>query len=180
MTFTPTIKFREHAAQVLNKPVADIEGGALNEAHAKSLPQTVGGAWANFVHAKGNRDVEVRGWVTADGTIITGDQNLGLLLTEVGLWKKDRKESDDDIADKVAALLAWSYGFGFKVIDYRARGMTPPTLTQKPDGSGELVFFTDYKRPGPGGAGGGPDSFTEHRIVLKADKTATLTKTKKP
>lgn len=179
-TFMPTIKFREHAAKLLRMPIDDLEGGALNAAHAASMPQSVGNAWANFAHPKGNTNIEIRGWVMADGRIITGEQNLGLLFAEAGLWKQGRTERDDELADKLAALLAWSYGYGYTVIDYRDDGMAPPTLTMKRDGSGELVFFTNYKRPGPGGAGGGPDDLTEHRVVFGADQTATLTKTKKP
>lgn len=178
-TFMPTIKFREYAATVLGVPASDIEGGAVDAADAASKPKSVGAAWGLIVHPKGNHQREVRGWVTADGTVITAQQNLGILLTEVGLWTKGRKESNNAIADKVADLVAWSYGYGYTVIDYREDGLTPPTLTIKADGSGELVFFTNYKSPGPGGAGGGPDVFAEHRIVFKADKSATLTKTNK-
>lgn len=176
-TFMPTLKFREHAATVLGVPASEIEGGAVDAADAASKPKTVGGAWGLVVHPKGNHQREFRGWVTADGTVITAQQNLGLLLAEVGLWAKDRKQSNNEIADKVADLLAWSYGYGFTVINYREDGMTPPTLTLKPDGSGELVFFTSYKSPGPGGAGGGPEVLAEHRIVFNADKSATLKKT---
>jgi len=177
ITFMPTIEFREHAAKVLAIPVEDVEGGSVDAADAASrMPETVGRAWAYLMHPKGNYQREVRGWVNAEGTVITADQNLGLLRAEAGVWTKDRKQTDDDVADKLAALLSWSYGYGFKVIDYRGDGMTPPTLTLKPDGSGQLVFFTNYKQSGPGLPG--PDDFVEHRVVFKADKSATLTKKK--
>lgn len=178
-TFMPTIKFREYAAKVLGVPAADIEGGANDAADAASArPYTVGGAWGYIVHPKGNHQREVRGWVTADGTVITAEQNLGLLLAEVGVWTKDRKQKDHEIARKAAELIMWSYGYGYSLNLYRDFGMTPPTLTLKPDGSGELVFYTDYKSPGPGGAGGGPSDFTEHRVAFKADRSTTLTKKK--
>jgi len=56
--------------------------------------------------------------------------------------------------------------------------MAPPTHTLEPDGFGSLVFFTDYKAAGPGGAGGGPSDFVENRVAFKAGKSATRTKTK--
>lgn len=179
-TFMPTIKFREYAAKVLGIPASEVEGGPKDATDAADAgrPYTIGKAWGVIVHPKDNQQREVRGWVTADGTVITAEQNLGLLLAEVGVWTKDRKQKDHEIARKAAELLKWSYGYGYSLVMDRDFGMTPPTLTLKSDGSGELVFFTDYKSPGPGGAGGGPADFTEHRVAFKADKSTTLTKKK--
>ena len=179
ITFKPTLKFREYAATILAVPAADIQGGAEDAADAASKPQSVGGVWAYAVAGKDNPQREIRGWATADGTIVTGEQHLGLLLAEVGVWTNGRKETDAELARRLAELLTWSYGYGFTFIKNRDLGMAPPMMTLKPDGSGELVFFTDYKAAGPGGAGGGPANWVEHHVAFKADKSATLTKTKK-
>jgi len=179
ITFMPTLKFHEYAAKVLGIQASEVEGGPNDAADAASpRPYTTGNAWGLIVHPKGNYQREVRGWITADGTVISAEQNLGLLLAEVGVWTKDRTPTDNEVARKAAELIVWSYGYGYILMKDRAFGRTPPTLTLKPDGSGELVFFTNYKSPGPGGAGGGPDNITEHRVGFKADKSATLTKKK--
>ena len=171
-----TLAFRAHAATVLSVPLEEVEGGAATEQIAATMPQTVGGAWAYTIWRRGEQGRnEVRGWATKDGTVITPDQNLGLLLAEAGVWKKKQLEQ---IGDRLASVLAWAYGPGHTVVTRRANGMAPPTLSLGKDGAGALVFHTTWRPAGPGGAGGGPMTRFETKIAFTPDKQATLVKAK--
>jgi hypothetical protein len=177
--FKPRTAFVTHAAQVLKVSPDDIEGGAIDAASASASPDNVGNAWAYVVWAQGDRDREVRGWVTADGTVITPEQNLGRLLAEAGLWTKPMPRSVDDMADLIAERLIWAYGphKGHALVTARMNRMAPPELKVAPDGSGTLRFFSSQRPSGPGGAGGGPLTYTQNDLAFKADHKATLTKT---
>jgi hypothetical protein len=174
--FKPSAAFRAHAAKVLQVPVGEVEGGAIDAATAASLPHSNGAAWASTMWHNDDHSREVRGWVTADGTVVTPEQNLGILFAEVGVWAKSSKLSPDDLADKLAADLAWAYGMNNAVVITLDHGMAPPTLTLAGNGSGTFRFFLQWQRPGPGGAGGGPPSHFEINVVLTADHKAKLIK----
>jgi hypothetical protein len=166
-----------YAAKVLRVPVDQVQGGPADEATAKVQTHTVGKVWAFTVWLKpDNHAREARAWVTEDGKIVDADQNLGLLLAELGVWTRPKKDHDA-IADAVAAKLAWSYGMNHRVNEIRSSGLTPPELKLAADGSGTLVFFTGYRQPGPGGAGGGPETLTRNEIALTAKHEAKLTRT---
>jgi hypothetical protein len=166
-----------HAAKLLKVAVDQVEGGPIDEAMAKVHPHTAGKVWGTTVWLKpDNHSREARAWVTEDGKIVDGDTNLGLLLAELGLWTKPEADHDA-VADAIAAKLTWSYGMNHAVIDIREGAVAPPEITLKPDGSGTVVFFTSYRTPGPGGAGGGPKTVTRNEIVVTAKHDAKLTKT---
>jgi hypothetical protein len=170
--FKPKIAFRDHAAKVLNVKPSELAGGANEEATAKTMPNTVGGAWAYTMMLESNPDREVRGWVTADATVITPDQNLGRLFEEAGAWK-----SSVVTAAQLADAIAWSYGENNLVLIDPGAGMLAPKLTVADDGTGTFKFFVGYRRSGPGGAGGGPRSAEVVNVVLSADHQAKLTRT---
>lgn len=177
--FKPRTAFVAHAAQLLKVKPDDIEGGAIDAASAAASADNVGNAWAYVVWSKGDRDREVRGWVTADGTVITPEQNLGRLLTEAGLWAKPMPRSVDDMADLLAERLIWAYGphKGHALVNELNRNMPPPELKLAADGSGTLRFFSSWRASGPGGAGGGPLTYSQNDLAFKADHKATLAKT---
>jgi hypothetical protein len=173
--FQPRAAFRAHAARALSVKPEDLDGGPIDEATAKTQANTVGGAYAYTMYLKSNPSRDVRGWVTADGTVINGEQNLGLLVVELGLWNKPTPNVDE-LGGKLARLLVWSYGMNHGIVIAPERKMPPPTITFA-NGAGTLVFFTSWHQSGPGGAGGGPAVYTENRVTLTADHKAALAKT---
>jgi hypothetical protein len=177
--FKPRTAFHAYAAQVLKVKPDEIEGGAPSEAAAKASRDNVGNAWAYIVWLRSDRDREVRGWVTADGTAISPEQNLGVLLAEAGVWAKPMPRTVNQTADRIAEALIWAYGphKGHALVNELPDGMPPPELKLAPDGSGTLRFFSSWRREGPGGAGGGPLTYTQNVIAFGADHKATLTKT---
>lgn len=177
--FKPRTAFHAYAAQVLKVKPDEIDGGAIDEAGAKASRDNVGNAWAYVVWLKSDHDREVRGWVTADGTVISPEQNLGVLLAEAGLWAKPMPRSVDAMGDFIAEKLIWAYGpaKGHALVNELPRKMPPPELKLAPAGSGTLVFFSSWRAAGPGGAHGGPLTYTKNAIAFGADHKATLTKT---
>jgi hypothetical protein len=170
--FKPSAAFRAHAAKVLKVPIGEVEGSVV-ESTAARMPHSIAGAWACDM-SHGER--EVRGWVTADATVITPDQNLGILFVEAGVWDKPPKGTPDELADRLAGEIVWSYGMNNAVVQALDYGMAPPKLNLAVNSSGTLRLFSYYRRPGPGGAGGGPTSYFEFNVVLTGDHKATLTK----
>ena len=171
--FKPNTAFREYVAKTLKVTPAEIEGGSVDAAGAKTMPNSIGNAWAFTMWLKSNRAHEVRGWVIPDGTVITPEQNLGLLFVEAGVWGKKRNRNHE-LADKLAALIVWSYGMNHMVA--REGDILQPSLKVDAKGNGKLRFISSYRAPGPGGAGGGPKTYTDNVIVLTRDHKATLTK----
>ncbi|HEX8097675.1 MAG TPA: hypothetical protein VF507_06545 [Pyrinomonadaceae bacterium] len=172
--FKPTRAFREYAARKLNVTPADIEGGAINAETAKTMPNSVGNAWAFIVWVKADRAREVRGWATPGGDVITPEQNLGLLLAEAGVWgRKRRQEQTRELAARLAGLIVWAYGMNHMVVN--DPDIKIPVL-ELSDGDGALTFVSSYRAPGPGGAGGGPNTYTLNTVALTRDRKATLTK----
>ena len=170
--FKPNTAFREYAAKTLKVTPAEIEGGSVDAAGAKTMPNSVGNAWAFTMWLKSNRAREVRGWATPDGTVITPEQNLGLLFVEAGVWGKKRNR-DRELADKLAELVVWGYGMNHMVA--RETDILP-SLEFDAKGDGKLRFISSYRAPGPGGAFGGPRTYTDNVIALTRDHKATLSK----
>src|SRR5215468_1023086 len=78
--------FRDHAARALKLSPDRILVSPIEEDASVQLDQRVGAAWAFYGSSKDHPDRQVRGWAIADGTVITPDQNLGLLMVEAGVW----------------------------------------------------------------------------------------------
>src|ERR1043166_6232309 len=72
--------FRDHAARVLKLAPDRLLVSPIEEDARVQLEQRIGAAWAFYGTSKDHPDSQVRGWAIADGTVITPDQNLGLLL----------------------------------------------------------------------------------------------------
>jgi hypothetical protein len=128
--------------------------------------------------------VVLRGWATADGTVITPKRDLGRLFAEAGVWRQPPGGKLDGLASTLADDLVWSYGEGAAVES--SNGAAYPTLTLAADGAGTLVFFSttassdadpDAISTSGGAGGGGAGQFTfQDTVVLGADHAATLTR----
>jgi hypothetical protein len=156
--------FQEHAAAELGVAVEQLQAGPDGE--DVKMPQTLGKAWAYTAIQKdvaGPR--QIRGWATADGTVITPKQNLGALLKEAGVGGKKAKKPDE-----IAKAIAWGLGN-----DY-ALNLDPwPAITVDKTGAGTFVFAVDGREAGPGGAGGGPIKKLLVTIAIAADHSGTMT-----
>jgi hypothetical protein len=173
--FKPYNAFRAHAAKVLQVPPEQIAGGAVAEDMARRMPNTIGDALAYTMVLKSDPTRDVRGWAMLDGTVVTAEQNLGQLLAQAGVWSKTPTVP----AGKLAEHLAWSYGMNHRVVIEPENGAPAPRYQLAADGTGTFRFFMASRPPGPGGAGGGPESLDELSIALSADHQAKLTKTRK-
>jgi hypothetical protein len=158
--------FCDHAARVLKLPGDRILVSPIEEDPSVQLDQRIGAAWAFYGTSKDHPDRQVRGWATGDGTVITPDQNLGLLLAEAGAWSAG--PSLDALADRLAERLAWAMGANHRVVG-------PRSLHVEPGGAGTLSFQVAFRPPGPGGAGGGRDRTSQCTVALTADHHARLT-----
>lgn len=164
--------YREHTARVLGAPLDQIEAGPGYEKAASEDKNTVGKAWSMSGHRAGAYEKTVRGWVMADGAVINLEQNLGALCQQAGFW--DEKPALD--AGPMAERLVWAMGMNHRVLIEPESNIHPPVFTRNDDGSGTFVFFSTYREPGPGGAGGGPESISKVTVTLTADHKATLEK----
>jgi hypothetical protein len=169
---------RAYTAKALELPPGNLQGYVEEERSDTRGEHTRGAAWQFEMWDKGEPHNGVRGWVTADGTVITADQNLGILLAESGIWASPAKAPQDDLAETVARDIVWSYGPGVTLETMRAWGLGPPELKLTPGGSGTLHFFAnDHGGAKPWGGGGAPpDTYVENSVVLTADHKATLTR----
>lgn len=158
--------FRDYAARALKLSPDRILVSPIEEDASVQLDQRVGAAWAFYGSSKDHPDRQVRGWAIADGTVITPEQNLGLLLAEAGVWS-DKPKLD---ADALAERLAWAMGTNHRVVG-------PRSLHVEPSGTGTLSFQVAYRPPGPGGAGGGRDRISQCTVTLTADHHARLVTT---
>ncbi|MCA1592515.1 MAG: hypothetical protein LC754_07675 [Acidobacteria bacterium] len=173
--FRPNTAFREYAAKTLKVTPAEIEGGSIDAAGARTMPNSIGNAWAFTMWLKSDRHREVRGWATPDGTVITPDQNLDILFVEAGVWGKKRNQHQNyKLANKLATLVVWSYGMNHMVA--REGDIKLPSLELDAKGDGKLRFISSYRAPGGDSAGGGPKTYTDNLIALTHDHQATLTK----
>ena len=158
--------FRDHAARALKLSPDRILVSPIEEDASVQLDQRVGAAWAFYGSSKDHPDRQVRGWAIADGTVITPEQNLGLLLAEAGVWSGKPKLDADALAER----LAWAMGMNHRVVG-------PRSLHVEPNGTGTLSFQVAYRPPGPGGAGGGRDRISQCTVTLTADRHARLVTT---
>ena len=178
LDFKPRVTFLAYAARVLGVKPGDMDGGAIDPVSAAGAEGSIGGVWAYDVWNKAEPIAtrHVRGWVTADSTLVTADQNLGLMLAAAGVWKAPLDA--DAVAERIARALVWSYGLSNNgLVEEISNGMTPPVLKLAADGTGALRFYTSYRQSGPGGAGGGPVWYTRNDLAIAAGHQATLTKT---
>lgn len=158
--------FRDHAARALKLSSDRVLVSPIEEDASVQLDQRVGGAWAFYGSSKDHPDRQVRGWAVADGTIITPEQNLGLLMVEAGVWGGKSKLDADALAER----LAWAMGMNHRVVG-------PRSLRVDPNGTGTLSFQVAYRPPGPGGVGGGRDRVSQCTVTLTADHHARLATT---
>jgi hypothetical protein len=176
-----TAAFRAHAAKVLQVPPGEIDGAAPDASSARAGQHTRGGAWQVVMWHRGDMAKNpVCGWVTADGTVITADQNLGILFAEAGVWATPPSHPPDELAHLLADDIVWSYSLGVDLVTMRVGGMGPPELRLGPDGSGTLQFFSNDHGGGAGRSGGGgapPDVYWKNTVLLTAAHKASLTRT---
>ena len=158
--------FRDHAARALKLPPDRVLVSPIEEDPSVQLDQRVGAVWAFYGSSKDHPDRQVRGWAVAEGTVITPDQNLGLLLYEAGAWSDKPKLDADGLADR----LVWAMGMNHRVVG-------PRSLHVDPSGKGTLSFQVAYRPPGPGGAGGGRERVSQCTVTLTADHHARLVTT---
>jgi hypothetical protein len=180
---SPTVAaFRAHVAQRLHVPPDGLDD---DTAYIRGKHDH-GAARAVMMRTKDARRVEVRGWATADGAVITPNRNLGLLLAEAGVWTQPPNTKLGDLAMTLAEDLVWAYGEGAEV---ESSGDFPyPALTLAADGAGALVFFSSTQSSDPdpeahlgggaaaGGGGGAGQSTFQDTVTLTADHQATLTR----
>jgi hypothetical protein len=159
-------RFRDHAARVLKLSPDRVLVSPIEEDESVQLDQRIGAAWAFYGSSKDHPDRQVRGWAVADGTVITSEQNLGLLLVEAGVWSGKSKLDADQLADR----LTWAMGMNHRVVG-------PRSLHVDPSGTGTLSFQVAYRPPGPGGAGGGRERISQCTMTLSADHHARLVTT---
>jgi len=169
--------FRAYAAQKLGIPADKVEGGPNDEALAKMMKTRVGTVWAFIMKKPGVHDTDVRGWAAGDGTVITLEQNLGVLFAEAGVWGGG--VAPPLTAREIADRLAWSLGTRYIVYAEPDLGAPAPELALK-GGAGTFTFTVDYRESGPGGAGGGPPQLTRFEIALTTDHRATATRKRVP
>ncbi|MBC7977186.1 MAG: hypothetical protein H7138_19600 [Myxococcales bacterium] len=177
---SPTVAaFRAHVAQRLHVPAAELDD---DTAYIRGKHDR-GAALAVMMRTKDARRVEVRGWATAAGVVITPSRNLGVLFAEAGVWTQPPGAKLGDLAITLAEDLVWSYGEGATVES--SGSFAYPALTLAADGSGSLVFFSstessdadpEASTAGGGGGGGGQSTFQD-TVSLTADHKATLTRT---
>lgn len=162
--------FREHIAQTLGVGVDDVQLGPAYEEAGNQFEHTVGRAWGFRGFRKDDPPQSVQGWATADGTVVTREQNLGVLFEQAGVWTDAPKLTAAELAER----LVWSMGMEYRVFVEPSSGAPVPALQVGEDGAGTLVFFVSYKQAGPGGAGGGPEQHYKATVTLTPDHKATL------
>lgn len=172
---TPLDAFRAYVAQRLQVPPAqlDDETAEIRGHHDR------GAAIAMELHARSTA-LRVRGWVTADRTVISPKQNLGVLFAEAGVWRRPADLAR--LAEMLAQDLVWSYS-ETAVLDPDADA---PVLTLDARGAGQLVFFSSstsgstdpefvdpMAREGVTGSGAGSRAYKDV-VTLTADHKAML------
>jgi hypothetical protein len=155
--------FRTHAARALKLAPERLVISPVEEDPSVQLDQRVGAAWAFVGAAKDHPATNVRGWATADGTVVTPSDNLGVLFVEAGVWTA--KPALD--ANALAERLVWAMGMNHRVVGARS-------LQVDAQGNGSLKFQVAYRPPGPGGAGGGPERISQCTVTLTAQHRALL------
>ena len=154
--------FRTYAAAQYKVHAEKVEVGPIDEQIATESERTVGRAWAFRALTEGERR-HVRGWATADGTVVTPAQNFSIFLEEAGLWDEPKLS-----ADKIAELILWAIN-DHQLLDMGGpQNIPPPEIQKNADGSGTLRFIANRQPPG---------SWIDHReyvIAFTADHQVTL------
>ena len=170
--------FRAYVARRLKVRASDVNGGPSDN----GLGDHTRGAARHYVMWPGHdTSNSIRGWVTPDGTVITPEQNLGVLFREAGVWDKPTKERLDELAYLLSEDIIWAYGSQSKDVMFAPTGgaVKPAEFKLAPNGSGTFTFcHNDHGGALTIGGGGGapPDVYWLNTVVLTADHKATLTK----
>ena len=158
---TPYEAFRAYAAKKLGVAPDKLNGGGpVDPVTASKMPQTIGRLWPYAFNTSVSGYREANGWATADGTVVSADENLGRLFDEARMWGPGPTPTHD--AHQLAALIAWSFGAGNRVIG-------GPSLERQRDGSGQLVFTTTSRA-------GGAELVTTNTVTLRPNHSATLSR----
>lgn len=153
--------FLDHATKALKSSPDTLIVSPIEESPVVQLEQRVGGAWAFQATLRSEPATNVRGWAVANGTVITPEQNLGVLFTEAGAWTTSPTLTADELANRIV----WAKGMNHRVVN----DPSPPALDVSSAGAGTLTFSLGYREPGPGGAGGGPEKIAEVVVTLTDD-----------
>jgi hypothetical protein len=164
--------FADYTAQSLGVKAQKITVGPSDEAIANYPQNHVGNLW-RFEGTYTYKPTEmldpgqktVRAWASPDGTIVTLQQNLGLLFEEAGVWTATPKLTADAHADKIAWTATSS------ALSYFSPTGASLDLS---GGAGSFRFRVSARQSGPGGAGGGPVYLYDCTVALTADHKATL------
>jgi hypothetical protein len=160
--------FTDHAAQVLGVSRDAVKVLPFDEAVANLPHQGRLGTLWQLEGTAGDR--AVRGWAAPDGTVVTYQQNLGLFFEQAGVWTASPKLTAMELAER----MVWSMGPGHRLIVEELPNTPAPELQLAADGTGTMVFVVGRRQLGPGGAGGGPESVADARLVLTGDHRAEL------
>jgi len=152
--------FRDFAARTLGVAASHLGVSPIAADASVQPPQKLGGAWAFYGYDDRMPAREVRGWALADGTVVTPKRNLGRLLREAGVWRKQLEVSDSELAERVV----WAMGPKYRI----AGGVL---LEVKPDGTGLFKFRAYYREPGPAY---GPGALWQFTVELTPDQQAQL------
>jgi hypothetical protein len=144
--FPAVVAFRAYTASQLGISIDQVKGGPLSEVHANLFKnQRVGKVWAFAMWGPDTPKVEVRGWATPDGKVLTLEQNLGPLLAEAGAWGGGVTPPLN--AMELAERFTWSLADHTVQIN-NAIGIPYPELAMK-DGAGTLRFVAGRREPAP-------------------------------
>jgi len=167
---TPYEAFRAYAAKKLGVAPDKLNGGGpVDPGTASKMPQTIGRLWPYAFNTSVSGYREANGWATADGTVVSADENLGRLFDEARMWGPGPTPTHN--AHQLAELLAWSLGVGNRVIgsESPADRVPGPSLERQRDGSGRLVFTTTS-------SAGGAVVLMMNTVTLRPNHTATLSR----
>lgn len=160
--------FTDHAAKVLGVSRDAVKVLPFDEAVA-NLPHQ--GRLGTLWQLEGTaNDRSVRGWAAPDGTVVTYQQNLTLFVEQAGVWTASPQLTPMQLAER----LVWSMGPGHRLIIEEFPNTPAPDLQLGADGAGTMMFVVGRRQLGPGGAGGGPETVAEARLVLTGDHRAEL------
>ena len=172
-----TTAFGAYVAKLLQVPASEIRGGPADNSLGN---HTRGAARHHVMWPREDATSAIRGWATPDGTVVTPDQNLGVLLAEAGVWANPPRQPLNELASLLSEDIIWAYGSQSKFVEAAmlVEGVSPPEIVLRPDGSGTFRFFSNDHGGASimGGGGAPPDVLWENVVVLTADHKATLSK----
>ena len=172
--------FRAYVAKRLKVAASDVHGGPADN----SLGDHTRGAARHYVMWPGHdTSNSIRGWVTPGGTVISPEQNLGVLFAEAGVWARPSKQRLEELAYLLAEDIIWAYGSQSADVTAAPLGgaVTPAELKLAADGSGTFRFcHNDHGGARTTGGGAPPDVYWQDVVVLTADHRATLSKKELP